>query len=40
LIGDCQRRDKTVQLWRHKSVQFYLRLLPNHTLNQPYPEKL
>ena len=25
----CQRRDKTVQLWRNKSVQFYLRLLPS-----------
>ena len=26
----CQRRDKTVQLWRNKTVQFYLRLLPSH----------
>ena len=28
--GRCQRRDKTVQLWRNKTVQFYLRLLPSH----------
>ena len=26
----CQRRDKTVQLWRNKTVQFYLSLLPSH----------
>jgi len=37
-IADCQRRSKTVQLWRYKTVHLQIRLLLDQTTSPNYRE--